>query len=300
MKEKNKSILIALSFIVALILFVWGFNFLKGKSLIRNQLTLYAIYDNSLGLLAGDLVTINGMAVGNISALNFHPSHDGRIVVRFTVNNDIQIPKNSVAKLASHLTGSVNINIELGDSHIPSQNGDTLTSGYDSGTMGMITEQILPLKDKIEALIVSVNTLSDNINNMLNTELKNNINEGVDAFASSMNNINHITSDLKQIVDSNDEKLNSIIGNLEGISNDFSAISDSLSKINYTRLISSLENCITDFSMLIEGLNNAEGSAGLLLKDEKLYNNLNETINTLHQLLDEIKKDPKKLKISVF
>lgn len=300
MKEKNKSILIALSFIVALILFVWGFNFLKGKSLIRNQLTLYAIYDNSLGLLAGDLVTINGMAVGNISSLNFHPSQDGSIVVKFTVNNDIQIPKNSVAKLASHLTGSVNIDIVLGNSVLIAQNGDTLTSGYDSGTMGMITEQILPLKDKIEALLVSVNTLSDNINNMLNAELKNNINEGIDNFASSMNNINHITSDLKQIVDSNDEKLNSIINNLEDISEDFSSVSDSLSKVNYTHLINSLESCIKDFNILIEGLNNGEGSAGLLIKDEKLYNNLNESIITLHQLLDEIKKDPKKLKISVF
>ena len=99
MKDKNKTILIALSFIIAMVLFVWGFNFLKGKSLLRNQLVFYSVYDNSQGLLAGDIVTINGMSVGTVNSLSFHPSRNGSIVVAFTIDNDLNIPDNTIAKI---------------------------------------------------------------------------------------------------------------------------------------------------------------------------------------------------------
>lgn len=300
MKEKNKTILIALSFIAALILFVWGVNFLKGKSLLRNQLTFYAIYDNSKGLLPGDIVTVNGMAIGNVNTLEFHPSQDGSIIVRFTVNKDIVIPEDTEVKLASHLTGSVNLDLKLGDSHIPAQSGDTLKSSFDAGTMGMITEQIMPLKDKLETLMVSLNTLSNNINELLSPELKNDINRSADNLASSMENMKHITADFKELVDPEDGKINILVNNLEDITENISAVSDSLSKIDYAHLVNSMENCIAEFNTLIDGINRGEGSAGLLVKDNQLYENINAAVSTLQQLLDEIKKNPKKLKISVF
>ena len=300
MKEKNKSILIALSFIAALILFVWGFNFLKGKSISRNQLTLYAIYGNSMGLIPGDLVTINGMLVGNVNALKFHPKKDGSIIVTFTVRNDINIPENSIARLASSLLGSVSLDIVLGNSSTLVQNGDTLNAEYDMGTMGMINEELLPLKDKLENLMLSLTNLSDNLNSIINDELKNDINNGMNSFASVMDNIDNLSSDLKKLIDNNDEKLNQSIQNLENITRDFSAVSDSLSKIKYTHLVASLEDCISDVNTLIKGVNEGKGSAGLLLNDDSLYNNVNEAISTLQQLLDEIKENPKKIKLSVF
>lgn len=300
MKEKNKTILIAVSFIMAFVLFIWGVNFLKGKSLLRNQLTFYAIYDNSRGLLPGDIVTVNGMAIGNVNTLEFHPSQDGSIIVRFTVNKDIVIPEDTEVKLASHLTGSVNLDLKLGSSNIPAQSGDTLKSSFDAGTMGMITEQLLPLKDKLETLMVSLNTLSNNINDLLSPELKKDINNGIDDLASTMNNVKHITADIKEFVDPDDGKLNTLVNNLEDITTNFSAVSDSLSKIDYAHLVNSLENCVADFNTLIDGINKGEGSAGLLVKDDQLYENINAAVSTLQQLLDEIKKNPKKLKISVF
>ena len=80
----------------------------------------------------------------------------------------------------------------------------------------------------------------------------------------------------------------------------FAVVSDSLKRIDYNRMILSLENCIAEFNALLEGINNGEGSAGLLVKDDSLYINVNETVATLQSLLDEIKANPKKLKLSIF
>lgn len=300
MKDKTKSILIAISFIVAMVLFVWGFNFLKGKSLLKSQYNFYAIYENSKGLLPGDLVTINGMQVGTVSSLEFHPKQDGSIIVEFTINKDLNIPENTVANLASSLTGSVSIELILGDSKNLAQNEDTLTSAYDNGTMGMIVETITPLKNNLESLLISLNNLTSNLNDLLSQELKTNINNGVSSFASSMNNIETISSDIQQLVDSKDGKLTMVVNNLEAITDNFGAVSDSLKTIDYNHIVTSLENCLTEFNTLLKGVNEGEGSAGKLVKEDSLYNNVNETVMTLQSLLEEIKANPKKIKLSVF
>lgn len=300
MKDKNKTILIALSFIIAMILFVWGFNFLKGKSLLRNQLVFYSVYDNSQGLLAGDIVTINGMSVGTVNSLSFHPSRNGSIVVAFTIDNDLNIPDNTIAKLSPSLMGSTSINLILGDSRDSAKTGDTLMAGYDKGMLSLITEQILPLKSELENLLVSLNILAVNVNSILDESLKNDIHTGVSDFAVSMQNIKVLSSDIQKLVDSDDGKLTMVVDDLENIAGNFSAVSDSLSMINYTGLVNSLEDCITELNTMIDGINSGKGTAGQLVNNDSLYNNINNAVYTLQTILNEIKENPKKIKLSVF
>ncbi len=300
MKDRTKSILIGLSFIAAIALFVWGFNFLKGKSILRHQSNYYILCNDSQGLLPGDIITINGMQVGTITSLKFHPSQDGSIVIEFIMNNEINIPKNSTIKIVKSLMGYANLNLILGDSKELAQSGDTLQCSFDAGTMGMITETIMPLKNNLESLLVSLNQLTSNLNDLLNSELKDNINKGVSSFASSMDNINEISSDLQILTDSKDGKLTMIVNNLETITENFGTVSDSLKNIDYNHIVNSLEDCIAEFNILIEGINNGEGSAGLLMKNDSLYHNVNETVATLQSILEEIKANPKKIKLSVF
>lgn len=300
MKDKTKSILIAISFIIAILLFVWGFNFLKGKSLLKNQFNFYVVYDNSKGLLPGDLVTINGMQVGTVSALDFHPSQDGSIVVEFTIGKELNIPDNSVVELSSSMMGAVSLNIRLGDSKTFAQNNDTLNSNIEQSTMSLITETLTPLKDNLDDLVISLNDLTTNLNDILNSEFKKNINDGANSFASSMDNIETISTDLQQLVDSEDGKLTMVVNNLETITDNFTTVSDSLMKIDYNQLVGSLENCVNEFNTLLSGINNGEGSAGLLVKNDSLYNNINETVTELQSLIEEIKANPKKIKFSIF
>ena len=53
------------------LLFIYGYSFLKGSSLLERDKTIYAIYDEVEGLVPGAKVTINGLSVGKISKIDF-------------------------------------------------------------------------------------------------------------------------------------------------------------------------------------------------------------------------------------
>ena len=80
MKYKRE-IGIGLIFIVALGLFIWGFNFLKGFNLFKEQRVVYAVYDQVSGLTKSNPVAINGLKVGQVSDIYFEPGFSGQIVV---------------------------------------------------------------------------------------------------------------------------------------------------------------------------------------------------------------------------
>ena len=103
-------IIIALSF--------WGFNFLKNKNLYEKTRTFYAEYTNVQGLAPKSPITINGLKVGNVSDISFHPTKRGVLVAHLQLNNDVEFSVNSIAQIYSpdFISGkSLKINLSLDD-----------------------------------------------------------------------------------------------------------------------------------------------------------------------------------------
>jgi len=57
--------------ISAIVLLIFGYNFLKGNNLLSNDRTFYAMYDNVEGLTTASLVTVNGLKVGLVRNIDF-------------------------------------------------------------------------------------------------------------------------------------------------------------------------------------------------------------------------------------
>ena len=97
MKLSNE-IKAALIIFGGILLFLIGFNFLNGTSLLKRENTHYAVYDNVEGLQIGTKVTVNGLSVGKVAAIDFLPKSE-KILVSFTLRNDLTFSRNSVAEL---------------------------------------------------------------------------------------------------------------------------------------------------------------------------------------------------------
>lgn len=301
MDSKKKSIIIGLSFIGAIALFIWGYNFLKGKSLLKEYPYYFAVYDNVDELSPANKVLVNGMSVGQVEELFFNPNKDGSIIVRFTANKDVRIPANSVACIASSLLGSKSINIILGDSRDEARLGDTLKSSIENGLTATISTQIVPLKDKIETLVMSIDTLVTSLNAVFDAQSQTAVRNGISDLAVSAGNLKNLSNDLHELVDAGKDKIPGIVENIDNLSANLSAVSDTIAQLNYNQLITSLQSTLDNLNFITANLKNGEGSAGLLLSNDSLYLNLTRTVGDIDSLIKRIEENPKKyIRVSVF
>ena len=315
MKYK-KEISIGLIFIVALALFIWGFNFLKGFNLFKEQRVIYAVYDQVSGLTKANPVSVNGLKVGQVSDIYFEPDFSGKIIVEITVETEIPIPANSIALIySSDLMGSKAINLMLGDDLNYINSGDTLSTRVEASLKEAVNQQIQPLKLKAEELILSIDSVVTVIKSIFNEKAKENLSNSLASIQQTFANLESASSNLDTLVASQKTRLAQIMFNLESITNtiqdnednidniltNFSTLSDSLAQAHIPETFANINRVADDVAVIVDKINNGEGSIGMLVNDENLYNDLQETAEQLHLLLEDIRINPKRyVRFSLF
>ena len=81
---------------------------------------------------------------------------------------------------------------------------------------------------------------------------------------------------------------------MEATTENFKKLSDSLAQIETGKMVKDLENVLGRFNSIMDGIENGEGSMGKLLKDEKLYDNIEGASKQLEYLLQDMKLNPKR------
>ena len=155
--------------IVAIVLLIFGYSFLKGKNLLDSSRTFYAVYDEVEGLSPSSAVTINGLKVGQVTDINFL-NKQGQLLVTFTVEKDFNFSKNSTAQVyGGGIIGGKSLAIvpEYESGSI-AKSGDTLQSNVEEGIMELVNERLTPLQQKLERTVVSADSLLTSINDLLN------------------------------------------------------------------------------------------------------------------------------------
>ncbi len=289
--------------VIIIALFIWGFNFLKNQSLYDKSNTFYAEYNNVQGLSTASPVTINGLSVGKISKISFHPSKKGVMVVSIQLPNNIQFSKNSAAEIYSpdFISGkSLKINLTYDDAGF-AQNGDTLRGASESSIMGMINDQLGPLQYKVESFVTEADSVMVNLNKVLNEDNKKNIKEGLQNLNSTLAHFNGVSAKLNTILSENDQKIDSLLHSANTTMHNFAEISDSLQKADLGASAMKLKNALESLSAMLGGLEKGEGNLGKLLKEEGLYENLENATKELEELLHDFKMHPKRyVNVSVF
>ena len=90
MKVKRE-VKLALTAIVAVVILIWGINFLKAKALFDRNNVFYGIYDRVDGLKVSSSVIYRGYSVGQVSAIQFTGERYDKVLVQFTVGKKLQI-----------------------------------------------------------------------------------------------------------------------------------------------------------------------------------------------------------------
>lgn len=312
----KREISIGLVFIVALALFIWGFNYLKGFNLLKDQRMLHAVYDRVSGLSRANPVLINGLKVGQVSDIYFNPDFSGDIIVEITIESQIPIPKNSIALIySSDLMGSKAINLQLGNDTAFVMNGDTLATNVEASLKEAVNQQIQPLKAKAEELILSIDSVVTVIKEIFNEKAKQNLTRSLASIEETFRNLESASHNLDQMVAAEKTRLGEIMQNLETITGtisenkenidniltNFSALSDSLARAEIPQTFSNINRVVGDVAEIADKINRGEGTIGMLINDDKLYRDLQKSADQLQLLMEDIRLNPKRyVRFSLF
>lgn len=288
--------------IVAIVILIFGYSFLKGKNLLDSSRTFYAVYADVEGLSPSSQVTINGLKVGQVNKIDFL-NEKGLLLVTFSVDSDFKFAKNSLAQIyGGGLIGGKSLAIVPEyEQDLMAETGDTLPSDIEEGIMELVNERLTPLQVKVERTIVSADSMVTALNQVLNPQTRNNIKATFDDLAITVASFKATAQSLNGIIDGNSKKLDHTFTNLDEMSTNFNKFSDSLSQIDLSGMGKDLEKVIADFEKISDNLTSGKGTAGKLLTDDKVYDNLDRATKQMEELLQDIKLNPKRyVHFSVF
>ena len=275
--------------------FYFGFNFLKGSSIFSKQKIVYAVYDEVEGLSIGADVNINGLSIGKITKIDFVPNST-KILVTMRIRADLNFSKSSSAILyEAGLIGGKAILIQTKfEQGKVIKSGDTLPSSTQPGFTELVNQQIAPLQQKLTSTLTSVDELFDGVSNVLNNQTQENLKTTLIELTRTVENINSISKKLDVLLSDNTTAIDTTLKNLASTSSNLNQISDSLAMVNIKSMLDKYNQVAQNLNQILEQVNRGEGTAGKLINDPKLYQNLDETLNALQTLINDLKENPKR------
>lgn len=293
--------------ILAIAIFILGFNFMKNVSLFGKSFELKAYYDDARLLLTGNPVVLKGRRVGQVRSVTQVDSK-GKIEVVFTLEKGLDIPVNSKAVIVGDLFNSQSIRIDLGNSKSIVSSGATLEGALEKTLQERVMEEILPLKENIDKLITQMESFVGWMNNTMDQSAGNKIDNILDDLMISAHNFSQATSSFTQTMDRVNEGLataNKILADLKNkdafisrIMENTAIFTDSLaySSTSVRSMIKETSDAIGNLQAILEKVERGDNSLGKLVNDTLLYSNINHTIYRVDSFLTTIEDEGLKLK----
>lgn len=283
----SKEFKIGLITIISGALLYYGFNFLRGSDLFSPSNRYYATYTNVSGLNVSNPVYFNGLPVGRVSGFKL-VQDKGYIVVSFDIDEGLVIGKDASATLANDgLFGGKAIVLDVGKSTELAQPGDTLGSDMDGGLMS----QFEPVADNLNTTITKLNDLLDELNK---TDIAGTVDTLKYAIGSITYKINKLN--VEGTIRNADELLISIKNRseqLEGVITSSKSLIDSLNAVPLAETLAKVNESLDHVNKLLLAVQSDEGTVGKLLNNDSVYNNLNQLLVDMDELIIHFNNYPK-------
>ncbi len=304
---KSNELKVGFLALIAFLILYFGFNYLKGNDVFSSARVYYVEYENVDGLMVSNQVMVNGIEVGKVKKVELQPTKSNKILVTLQFSQAIVLPDKTVAVLSDGaLLGGKIIRLRLeGKGNLPEES--YLKGETEVGVTSLLKERAIPVIANADSLLVSfrqISTKFDNTGTYLNTLLKtsnetvSNINGSVNGIvADNRANVAQISANMKIL----SADLMETEKQLRPLLTKFNTVADSLQALRIGKTLKEVDLAVVSLRKIVQGLEQGEGTAGKLIKNDSLYLGLNKTLVDLDKLLLDFRLQPKRyIGISVF
>ena len=300
----SKEVKIGVFVVTVLVLSFFVINYLRGKDIFNREIELVARYDNVEGLVSSAPVFIKGYKAGKVSEVEYQPESDD-FKVTCSILKDFRIPEDSKMTIyAVDIMGGKGVRIDPGCSDVMVSDGDELQPAKEAGLLDGLAAGLDPLISKLTNTLDSLAVTVVGVNSILSEPNRAAIAQTLAHLERTMKNVNGIAA----AVNGKSSELNAFIDNIVVLSDKLGNIADNadsalagVSSVVNTLDEADIDGVITSFKVLLENINDPDGSIGKLLTDGSVYNSVDELLNDIDSLIKQIQENPKKyLRISVF
>ena len=316
--------------LAAIAIVVIGYNFLKGVEVFSDNDTYYVVYENVDQLAVGNLVTLNGYRVGQVSSINLNEENVRALTVGLRIDEDLPIPRDAEAVIKSDgLLGGRFVSLEFdractgeGDC---AEDGDFLAAGEESVLQALLgdpaqirqytevaQEAVGPLVDSITGRF-DTNTVGRTLRNLeVTTENLAVVTARIDRLlAASSANLARTTENIEAVTGNladNEASISSILANVDSTTGQLAALDleATLSSVDATlqdlrATLEKSQGTVENLNGITTAINQGEGTLGKLITEDDVYVRLDRTMTNLDLLLQDFRLNPKRyVNVSVF
>ena len=299
MESDNKSKLFWIGLFVSsgMILFLSAILYLTDDS-IDTEYRFSVIFENGMGVQTGSDVKMIGQQIGQVSNVRILDGRNG-VVVELSINDKlgIFIPNNSTFQVKTSIFGETHVQINPGEGNNYIETGELLTGEIPTEVYDIdpVVKDLSAFSRQLSSTLTDkeVKALQSIINNAdsLLYETKNSLKISSE-INKIVNNLEIFSSELKSLSLNLGEEFDPKLAKIDNIINELNKFSSELGPASEG--LKSFEQSMATLQLLINDLNDGKGSLGKLLKDESLYDNLNEVVDNTNELIIDVKDNPTK------
>lgn len=288
MKKKfSKEVVIGATVVLAMLILFFGIEYLKGINVFKAANYYYVSYTNVTGLTVSSPVNVNGFKVGLVRDIKYEYDNPGHVLVELSLDKQLKVPHGTEALLVSDILGTASIQLNMNDTTAYHNIGDKLIGKTPAGLMDNVSNTLMPIMPKIDSLLTAVNTLVGDPALLNSVRRLDNITANLEASSAQLSKM---MSGMSPTI----ENVKTISDNLNSITGDLNSVTAELKNLPIDSTMNNVYVTTENVKQLTNKLNSDNSSLGLLLNDDKLYNNLSGAAGSLDSLFIDIKKNPKR------
>ncbi len=304
--NKSKLFWIGLFVSVGIILFVTALLYLTDDG-VETDYEFSVLFENGMGLEQGSDVKMLGQKIGEVSNVEILDGRRG-VLVRISINDNlgIKIPYNSIVKLKGSIFGSSHIEIEAGDSSEHIQMNDEIkgqiSTTSDLANFDPVVNDLSAFTRQLsttltEEEVIALQNIIHNTDSLVNETKKSltiskEINKIVRNIENFSNELNALGTNLGQDFSPKMAEIDSILIEIRDFSSSLKVASDGFD--SFASSAETLESSVAVLQNIVDELDQGKGTLGKLLKDETLYDNMNEVVTDARDLINDMKENPTK------